>query len=59
VNGVALVGPFPKEIQNTTTYASGLSASTQNKDAAQVLIKAFSSPEAAAVLKSKGMEPAG
>jgi molybdate transport system substrate-binding protein len=59
VKGVELVGPFPKEIQNTTTYASGLSASAQNKDAAQVLIKAFSSPEAAAVLKSKGMEPAG
>jgi molybdate transport system substrate-binding protein len=59
VKGVVLVGPFPKEIQNTTTYAAGLSASTQNKDAAQTLIKAFSSPAAAAVLKSKGMEPAG
>lgn len=59
VKGVVLVGPFPKEIQNNTTYAAGLSASAQNKDAAQALIKAFSSPEAAAVLKSKGMEPAG
>ena len=59
VKGVVLVGPFPKEIQNITTYAAGLSASAQNKDAAQALIKAFSSPEAAAVLKSKGMEPAG
>jgi ABC-type molybdate transport system substrate-binding protein len=56
---MVLVGPFPKEIQNTTTYAAGLSASAQNKDAAQALIKAFSSPVAASVLKSKGMDPAG
>jgi molybdate transport system substrate-binding protein len=59
VKGVALVGPFPKEIQNITTYAAGLSASSQNKDAAQALIKTFSSPEAAAVLKSRGMDSAG
>jgi len=56
VKGAALVGPLPKEIQNTTTYAAGLSAATQNKDAAQALIKIFSGPAAAAILKSKGME---
>jgi molybdate transport system substrate-binding protein len=59
VKGVVLVGPLPKKIQNTTTYAAGLSASTANKDAANALIKMFSGPAAAAVLKSKGMEPAG
>jgi molybdate transport system substrate-binding protein len=58
VKGAALAGPLPKEIQNTTTYAAGLSASPQNKEAAQALIKALSGPDAAAVLKSKGMEPA-
>jgi molybdate transport system substrate-binding protein len=58
VKGAALVGPLPKEIQNTTTYAAGLSASPQNKEAAQELIKMFSGSAAAAVLKSKGMEPA-
>jgi len=58
VKGAALVGPLPKEIQNTTTYAAGLSASTKNKDAAQALIRIFSGPAAAAVLKSKGMDPA-
>jgi molybdate transport system substrate-binding protein len=58
VKGAVLVGPLPKEIQNTTTYAAGLSASSQNKDAAQALIKMFSGPAAATVLKSKGMEPA-
>jgi len=58
VKGAVLVGPLPKEIQNTTTYAAGLSASSQNKDAAQALIEMFSGPAAATVLKSKGMEPA-
>ena len=58
VKGVALVGPLPKEIQNTTTYAAGLSAAPQNKEAAQALIKVFSGSAAAAVLKSKGMDPA-
>jgi molybdate transport system substrate-binding protein len=58
VKGAALVGPLPAEIQNTTTYAAGLSASTQNKAAAQALMQVFSGAEAVAVLKSKGMEPA-
>ena len=58
VKGVTLVGPLPNEIQNTTTYAAGLSASVKNKAAAEALIKTLSGPAAAAVLKSKGMEPA-
>src|SRR5450830_205912 len=58
VKGAELVGPLPKEIQNTTTYAAGLGASAKNKDAAEALIKAFAGPAAAAVLKSKGMDPA-
>jgi molybdate transport system substrate-binding protein len=58
VKGVTLVGPLPKEIQNTTTYAAGLSVSAKSKAAAEALIKTLSGPAAAAVLKSKGMEPA-
>ena len=58
VKGVTLVGPLPKEIQNTTTYAAALSASTKEKDAAKELIDYLSGADAAAVLKSKGMDPA-
>jgi len=58
VKGAVLVGPLPKEIQNTTTYAAGLSAAAENKEAAQALIKTFSGPAAASVFKAKGMEPA-
>src|SRR6185437_13580921 len=31
VKGAALVGPLPKEIQNTTTYAAGMSAMVKDK----------------------------
>ena len=58
VKGAALVGPLPKEIQNTTTYAAGVGASARDKAAAEALVKMFSGPAAAAVLKSKGMDPA-
>jgi molybdate transport system substrate-binding protein len=57
VKGVTLVGPLPTGIQNTTTYAAGMSAATRDKDAAKELIEYLSGPDAAAVLKSKGMEP--
>src|SRR6476469_3099792 len=55
--GVVLVGPLPKEIQNTTTYAAAITAASAHKDAAAALLKALSGPAAAAVLKTKGMEP--
>jgi molybdate transport system substrate-binding protein len=58
VKGAALVGPLPKDIQNTTTYAAGLSSAAKQPAAAKALIKVFSGPSAAAVLKSKGMDPA-
>jgi len=56
VKGTTLVGPLPREIQNTTTYAVALSAMTKNKDAAEALIKTLHGPAAAAVLKAKGMD---
>ena len=58
VKGAALVGPLPKEIQSTTTYAAGLSSSAKDNAASKALIKVFSDPVAAAVLKSKGLDPA-
>jgi molybdate transport system substrate-binding protein len=58
VKGVALVGPLPKEIQNVTTYAAGIVATSSNKEAAAALVKTLSGPAAAQVLRSKGMDPA-
>ncbi len=59
VKEVTLVGPLPAEIQNYTVYAAGLGANAKDSEAAKALIKALTGPAAAAVLKSKDMEPAG
>jgi molybdate transport system substrate-binding protein len=59
VKGATLVGPLPKEIQNYTTYAAGLSASAKDADAAKALVKFLTGPRTGEVLKATGMEPAG
>jgi molybdate transport system substrate-binding protein len=56
VKGAKLVGPLPAEIQNYTTYAVGIAADAKQPDAAKVMIKLLSGPEAADVLKRRGME---
>jgi molybdate transport system substrate-binding protein len=59
VKGVRLVGPLPKEIQNFTVYAAGVSATTTQKDAVAALVRLLSGADAARMLEAKGMEPAG
>lgn len=56
VPGIELVGSLPREIQNYTTYAAGLSLAGKDNAAAQALIKALTGPAAGAVIKAKGME---
>jgi molybdate transport system substrate-binding protein len=58
VKGVSVVGPLPAEIQNITTYSAAISNQSQNRAAAQALIKTFSDPQGVALLKTKGMQPA-
>lgn len=59
VPGASFVGPLPAEIQSYTVYAGAMSASPAQPDAAKALMKALSSPEAADVIKKKGMTPPG
>ncbi|MFL6796896.1 MAG: molybdate ABC transporter substrate-binding protein [Xanthobacteraceae bacterium] len=59
VKEVTLVGPLPPEVQNYTTYAAAISTTARQSDAARALLKTLTTPAAAAVLKSKGMEAAG
>lgn len=59
VKGVTLAGPLPEEIQNYTVYAAGISVAAKQSEAADAFIKLLSGASAAAVLKAKGMQPAG
>jgi molybdate transport system substrate-binding protein len=57
--GAELVGPFPSEIQLTTTFATAVGAAAQQPEAAKALIKFLTGPAAAEVFKAKGLDPAG
>ena len=57
--GVQLVGPFPGEFQDWFVNTAGVSATAKQPDAAKALIKHLTTPEAAAVIRAKGMEPGG
>lgn len=55
---VELIGPLPSEIQNYTSFAAGIVARSEHRDAAKALISYLRSPSAATVMKAKGLEPA-
>jgi len=58
VPGVEVVGPLPGEMAFTVVYAAGVQSSTSNHEAANALVKYLMSPEAQAVFKAKGFDPA-
>ena len=58
VPGVDVAGPIPEELQTRIGFAAGLSAATNEPEAAKALIQFLSAPSAAATLKANGVEPA-
>jgi molybdate transport system substrate-binding protein len=58
VAGIDIVGPLPGDLQNTIVFAAAVMASAKDPDAAKALVNFLRTPEAAAVIKAKGMEPA-
>jgi len=57
--GYELVGWLPEELQDREkfTWAAGITANAKEPEAARALIQFLSSPPAAAVIKTRGMEP--
>jgi molybdate transport system substrate-binding protein len=59
VKGVRVVGLLPGELQSWFVNTAGISATAKQPAAAKALIKYLATPEAAAIIKAKGMEPLG
>lgn len=59
VKGLEIVGPLPVELQLVTHLSAALGANATAPDAARALIAFFATPEAAAVMRAKGLEPGG
>ncbi len=57
--GVDYVGPLPAEVQNYTTFSSGILSNAKEAEAARALVRYITSPQAGAVYRKRGMEPAG
>jgi molybdate transport system substrate-binding protein len=58
VPGVDKVGMLPKEVSPRTALVGFISTHAKNPEAAKALLNYISSPEAMAVYKEVGMEPA-
>lgn len=57
--GVDVVGPFPGDLQQDVVFTAALSKDTKETAGAQALINYLKTPEAAAIIKAKGMTPLG
>ena len=56
--GVDVVGPPPGNLGQTNVFAAGVGAASKNSEAGKALLKFLTSPDAQAVFKAKGFDPA-
>ena len=57
VPGIEIVGPLPGDLQSSTIFSAAVLSSSKDVQTGQALISFLRSPEAASVIKAKGMEP--
>jgi molybdate transport system substrate-binding protein len=58
VPGVEVLGPLPGEMAFTVIYAGGVQSDASQSEAAKAWVEFLKSPEAQAVFKAKGYDPA-
>ena len=56
--GIVVLGPLPPAIQITTTFSTGLAATSVQPEAARALMAFFASPETVGIKRRNGMEAA-
>jgi molybdate transport system substrate-binding protein len=54
---VELVGPLPGALQGATQFSAGIPANAKEAEAGKALVRFLTTPEAAAVIKAKGLKP--
>lgn len=59
IDGLALVGPFPAELQDYVSFAAGIGNESDESDAARRLLEQLSSPAMMRALETHGMEALG
>ena len=57
VAGIEVAGPLPGDLQATTVFAAAIMAGAKDAAAAKALVDFLRTPDAAKVIKVKGMEP--
>jgi molybdate transport system substrate-binding protein len=58
VPGIDYVGPLPPGVQRVSVFSAGVAAHSDNRIAAEALIRFLASPDAAAAVARTGLEPA-
>lgn len=58
VPGIDVIGPLPSDLQEPIVMSAAVLGSTKDAEAARALVHFLRTPEAAAVIRAKGMKPA-
>lgn len=57
VSGIEIVGPLPDDLQDTIVFSGAIMTGAKEAAAGKALIDYLRTPEAAAAIKAKGMDP--
>ncbi|MBS1211346.1 MAG: molybdate transporter, periplasmic molybdate-binding protein, partial [Proteobacteria bacterium] len=58
IPGIEIVGPLPGDLQDTLVFVAAIMANGNQTEAGKTFVDFLRTPEAAAVIKAKGMDPA-